>query len=258
MIDLHCHLLPGIDDGPATIERSLELARAAARGGTRTIVATPHVSARYPNGAETINRLVDRLNGRLAQEGIGIEVRGGAEIALIRLADIETGELRRLTLGGGPWLLVEPPFAAAAYGLDAILFDLQRQGHRIVLAHPERCAAFHEDPRMLASLVQGGVLTSITAGALVGRFGGRVRRFALELAKDELIHNVASDAHDHTSRPPGMAAEIERAGLGPLTGWLTEEVPAAILAGEQIPARPPHFVSVAAGRGRGLWRRGRR
>lgn len=238
MIDLHCHVLPGIDDGPETIEGSLEIARDAAAAGTRVLVATPHVSWHYPNDAATILALVDRLNARLAAEGVALEVRTGGEIAMTRLVDIAPAELRRLCLGGGPWLLIEPPFSPTVTGLDSLLFDLQRQGHRILLAHPERCHAFHRDPRMLGSLVRAGVLTSITAGSLVGRFGGEVRRFALSLAREGLVHNVASDAHDTLRRPPGTAAELQQAGLEPLAAWLTQQVPAAILAGEEIPPRP--------------------
>jgi protein-tyrosine phosphatase len=152
-------------------------------------------------------------------------------------------------------LLVEPPFTAVVSGLDVLVEDLQRRDYRVVLAHPERCPAFHRDPQMLGSLVRAGVLTSITAGSLVGRFGEPVRRFALQLARDELIHNVTSDAHDTTSRPPGIRSELERSGLEPLAGWLTEDVPAAILAGDEIPPRPA--VTVAAPRKTGAWWRRR-
>jgi protein-tyrosine phosphatase len=238
MIDLHCHILPGIDDGPATIEDSIVLARAAAAAGTRVLVATPHVSWTYPNDAETIARLVDQLNARLDSEGVALEVQAGAELAMTRLVDLAPDELSRLRLGGGPWLLVEPPFTPTVTGLDALVFDLQRQGHRILLAHPERCQAFHRDPGMLREFVSEGILTSITAGSLVGRFGGEVRRVALSLAREGLIHNVASDTHDIVRRPPGMAAELRQAGLEPLTEWLTERVPAAILSGGEIPPRP--------------------
>ena len=179
MIDLHSHVLPGIDDGPETIEDSVELARAAVAAGTATIVATPHVSWTYPNDAEEIAELVDRLNARLDAEEVELEVLAGAELAMTRLVDIRAEELSRLSLGSGPWLLVEPPFAAAVTGLDALVFDLQRQGHRVLIAHPERCPAFHRDPGMLREFVGEGILTSITAGSLVGRFGGEVRRFAL-------------------------------------------------------------------------------
>ena len=258
MIDLHCHVLPGIDDGPPTIDESIALVRAAARAGTRTIVATPHVNWQYPNTAEIIAGAVAELNDRLAAEGETIEILAGAEVAMTRIGDIAPDELGRLSLAGGGWLLVEPPFTPIASGLDVMLLDLQREGHRIVLAHPERCPAFHRDPGMLASLVRGEILTSITAGSLVGRFGEQARRFALTLVLQGMAHNVASDAHDDVNRGPGMVGEIERAGLSPLTDWLTCAVPAAIVDGsETLPARPvvelPDVVTAPQSR----WRRRR-
>jgi protein-tyrosine phosphatase len=238
MIDLHTHILPGIDDGPATIEGSLELARAAVAAGTSTLVATPHVSWTYPNDAATIAALVDRLNARLRAEGIELEILAGAEIAMTRLIDMRGPELSDLRLGEGPFLLVEPPFAPAVTGLDALVFDLQRQGYEILLAHPERCPAFHREPDMLQEFVNEGILTSVTAGSLVGRFGSEVRRFALMMAREGWIYNVTSDTHDPVKRPPGVLAELRQAGLEPLEDWLVEEVPAAILSGDGIPPRP--------------------
>jgi protein-tyrosine phosphatase len=238
VIDIHSHVLPGIDDGPATIEESIALARAVAHSGVRTLVATPHVSWRHPNDSATIAPLVAELNDRLRTEGIALEIRAGAEIAMTRAAELDPAELARLTLGGGEWLLVECPFTPVATGMDALVFDLQRRGHRVVLAHPERCPAFHRDRRPLELLVHGGVLTSITAGSLVGRFGGVVQRFAMQLVRDELVHNVASDAHDTERRPPGMREELEQAGLGELCEWLTCDVPSAILDGGPVPPRP--------------------
>jgi protein-tyrosine phosphatase len=252
VIDLHSHVLPGIDDGPPTIEGSVSLARAAVAAGIETLVATPHVSARYPNQAAAIARLVEETAARLREEEIALELRGGAEIAMTRLAEIEPARLGDLGLGGGPWLLIEPPFTPVATGLDAIVEDLLDRGHRVVLAHPERCPAFHRDPPMLERLVGAGVLTSLTAGSLSGRFGGEARRFALGLLERDLAHNVASDAHDDIRRPPGIAGELEQAGYGPLREWLTGEVPAAILAGEEIPSRPP---IATPRRARGGWLR---
>jgi protein-tyrosine phosphatase len=255
VIDLHCHVLPGIDDGPETIAGSVVLARAAERAGIRTLVATPHVSWRYANTSEVIARGVAALNERLAEEGVELEVLAGAEIAMTRIADTAGDELERLALGANGWLLVEPPFTPAASGLDTILLELQRQGHRILLAHPERCPAFHRDPEMLARLVHGGILTSITAGSLVGRFGTTPQRFALDLLREGLAHNVASDAHDALDRAPGIANEIEQAGLGPLADWLTLQVPGAILAGEdRVPARPEVELGHDATTTRSRWR----
>jgi protein-tyrosine phosphatase len=239
VIDLHCHVLPGIDDGPSTIEGSVELARAAHAEGIHTLVATPHVSARYPkNEPDAIARLVGQLGARLREEQIELEVLPGAEIAIMHLPALDPAALERLSLGNSDWLLVEPPFAPVAPGLDRLLLDLLERDHKLVLAHPERCPIFHRDRGMLESLADAGVLLSITAGSLIGRFGGEVRRFALALARDGLIDNVTSDAHDCEQRAPGLASELREAGLAPLAGWLTQEVPGAILDGLEIPPRP--------------------
>jgi len=238
MIDLHCHALPGIDDGPETIEGSLALMRAARAAGIDTVVATPHVNSRTPNDASTIAALTIELNERLTQEQIDVQVIPGAEIAITHLAEIDPTELSRLTLGGGGWLLIEPPFTPVAPGLEGLVIGLLRQGHRVVLAHPERCAALQRDREVVPRLADAGVLMSITAGSLAGRFGSEVRRYALELARAGLIHNVTSDAHDTNKRRPGLLEEIEQAKLAPLADWLTQAVPAAILSGAEIPDSP--------------------
>ena len=256
MIDLHCHVLPGIDDGPETFEGSLSLVRAAYSAGTRTIVATPHVSVRYPNDPSTIARLVRELNKRLAAERIPVDVRPGAEIALTSALDMAPQRLAELGLGGGQWLLIESPITPAPAGVDAILLEIVERGHRIVLAHPERCLAFHRDRTVLKSMVRMGILTSITAGSLVGRFGSEVRRFALELVRDGLAHNVASDAHDDLNRAPVIAPELARARVQQLAGWLTSEVPAAILAGGAIPPPPAGAIEGLRPRRARPWRRG--
>lgn len=254
MIDLHCHVLPGIDDGPETIDESVALVRAAAQARVRTIVATPHVSPHYPNDAAAIGRLVDQLSARLGDEGLSVEIQAGAEIAIARVPEITAEQLARLSLGGGRWVLIEPPFSPLVPTLGEAVTALLREGHGIVLAHPERCPTFHRDPAMLESLVRAGALTSVTAGALVGHFGKDVRNFALDMAGAGMIHNVASDAHDLQRRPPGVYDELERAGMGGLAEWLTQEVPAAILSGGEIPRRPA--VAVApAGRRRRRWGR---
>jgi protein-tyrosine phosphatase len=252
VIDLHCHVLPGIDDGPKEIEGSLALARVARAGGIDTLVATPHVNARCANDPDTIAGLVAELNARLHEEQIDVEVLPGAELAITHIPELDPEQLPRFGLGGGRWLLVEPPFAPVAPGLERILLDLREQGHELVLAHPERCPVFHRDRRLLESLAEAGLLLSITAGSLTGQFGAEVRRFALALARDGLIDNVTSDAHDSEDRPPGLEHELAQAGLAPLAAWLTEEVPRAILTDAPIPSRPQ--VELAARRPRRrLW-----
>jgi len=155
-----------------------------------------------------------------------------------RAVDLPDEELVALRLGGGPYLLVECPFTQSASGFETPLFSLTARGHQIVLAHPERCAGFHRDPEVLGRLVSGGMLASITAGSLAGRFGETVRKIAWDMLRQGLVHNVASDAHSELRRPPGMAAALAEAGRGEHADWLTRAVPQAIIDGEQIPPRP--------------------
>ncbi|HUA75943.1 MAG TPA: CpsB/CapC family capsule biosynthesis tyrosine phosphatase [Solirubrobacteraceae bacterium] len=257
MIDLHCHVLPGIDDGPDDLDGSLAFAREAVANGIEKIVATPHVSWRYENDSATIAGGVERLRAELAAHDIELELLAGAEVALTRAPELAAAERSALRLGDSPWLLLEPPFSSVVLGLEEMVGELEDEGHRVLLAHPERCVAFHRDTRTLETLVNGGALVSVTADSLVGRFGEQVRSFALELLEAEMVHNVASDAHDLNKRRPSIAAELERAGLAPLREWLTEAVPAAMLAGEaRIPPRPPFAIAPAQRSRRSWWRRG--
>jgi protein-tyrosine phosphatase len=241
VIDLHCHVLPGIDDGPQTFDDSLALCRAAAAAGTRTVVATPHVSWDYPNvTSQVVADGVARVNEALEAEGLDLEVRPGAEVAMTRAGDLDDAELVALRLGGGPYLLVECPYSPAAAGFDAILHEVAARGHRILLAHPERCPAFQRDPERLRSFVDAGMLTSITAGALVGRFGRGVKTFARDLLEQGLVHDIASDGHSAgPQRPPSIAPELEEAGLGDRADWHARAVPLAILDGTPLPPAPP-------------------
>ena len=241
MIDLHCHVLPGIDDGPATLRESVELARAAAAQGTRVIVATPHVNARFANRAAAIAAAVARLNQALGDAGVELTVRPGAELAMTSLYELDADELAALALGGagGRWLRLECPFTVAIEGFVGVVGELQRLGHRILLAHPERCNGFQRQPQRLAGLVEAGALASVTASSFDGRFGRDAHRLALAMVEHDLVHNVASDAHDSHRRPPELAAPLLRAGLEGQLDWLTSAIPAAILAGDDaMPPRP--------------------
>ena len=244
MIDLHSHILPGLDDGPATMEGSLELARAAVDAGTRTILATPHINDDLRIGPARIAAGLDELRPALAEAAIPLEVLAGGEIAIWRLPDLDDETLRGLALGGGPYLLVESPFSPVVGDFEPIVLDLHARGHRVLLAHPERCPAFQRDPERLRRLVDAGVLVQITAGSMSGGFGSTARRAAVTLLRSALVHVVASDAHDHVKRPPGLRAafpglERELPGLEAQAAWLTELVPRAVLDGSALPPRPP-------------------
>jgi protein-tyrosine phosphatase len=252
MIDLHCHVLFGIDDGPRNIEGSVAIARRAREEGIDAIVATPHASSRHPNDAATIAAPLEQLRARLREEQLPLALHAGAEVEISHVAEMADGTLGGLALGGGGWLLVEPPFTTVALGLERSIHDVMRAGYGVVLAHPERSGALLKDPAILERLVADGALTSLTAGSLVGRFGSQARRFALALLEHGLAHNVASDAHDALHRPPSIARELRSAGVDGLAEWLTEDVPRAIVEGDEIPQRP------AVERLRPRWRRWRR
>jgi len=211
----------------------------AVAAGTSTIVATPHVSWDWPdNTAARIAEGVREVNAALAREGVELEVLPGAEVAMTRAGDLPEEELEALRLGGGPYLLLECPLSPTATGFEGIATGLAARGHRILLAHPERCPAFLRQPAAYEALVAQGMLGQITAGALVGRFGGHVEAFAHRLVREGLAHDVASDAHG-PHRPPGIRAELEDAGYGAQADWLARQVPEAVLSGERVPPAPP-------------------
>ena len=244
MIDLHCHLLPGLDDGPASMPEALAMARFAAASGTTTIVATPHIDHRWGVRPRDLPRRGAALADALREAGIELELHTSGEIAIPRLADLSSSELDGLRLGHGRYLLLETPMSPADGDFDVLLLKVQERGEPIVLAHPERCPLFQREPQRLARCVEAGILCSITAGSLRGDFGERVRRFSLEILGAGLVHDLASDAHDHLSRTPSLAGAVEQVeeelpGVSAQAEWHTSVAPAAILAGERPPPPPP-------------------
>ena len=237
MVDLHFHLLPTIDDGPRDMDESLRLARAAVAGGTSTVVATPHVSWRWEaNDAASIADAVLRLRLELEAHAIDLDVRPGAEVALTRAMDMPMEELDLLRLAGSPWLLIECPDNAVPDGLEISLRRLLHDGHRIMLAHPERIRAFHERPELLSRFVAGGVRCQVTASALSGGFGAAAKRFGTWMLGEGLAHLAVSDAHSVHGRPPSLRDDLRQAGLDePLIEWLARDAPRALLEGHELP-----------------------
>jgi protein-tyrosine phosphatase len=243
VIDIHCHVLPGLDDGPANMPEALAMGQAAVASGTTTIVATPHIDHTWRVRPELIPQRAASLREALGDAGIELQIRTGAEIALSRLADLSASDLAGLRLGGGPYLLLECPLSSTAGDFDSLLLRIRDREESIVLAHPERAPLFQQEPERLTRLVEAGFLCSLTAGSLTGVFGEVVRRFSIELLREGLVHDLSSDAHDHLRRPPGLGGalagvEDELPGISRQAQWLTELVPAAVLAGQPLPPRP--------------------
>ena len=244
MVDLHCHILPGIDDGPVNLDFSVAMARRAEEAGINVVVATPHVRSDYRTDPGGIAEAVEELNAALRGAALDIEVLPGAEVSLQKANELNDETLSLLCLGSGNYLLVESPYRSIDIDLEGILWDLQARELSPVLAHPERCPIFQRDPDRLARLVNGGVLCSITAASLAGRFGATVRKFSLELLYDGLVHSVATDAHDHLHRPPDLrsgfeSAEADLPGISAQANWFTVTAPVAIVTGRpSLPPRP--------------------
>jgi protein-tyrosine phosphatase len=244
VIDLHCHILPGLDDGPPDLDASVALARLAAADGTRTIVATPHVREDYPFAIEEIAERTAEVNARLAADQVDLSVKPGAEVAISRLSQLDDDTLKSICLGDDTKaMLVESPYQQATDTLEDTLFNLQLRGFKPVLAHPERSPSFMSSPERLEKLVERGMLCSVTSASMAGRFGRTVQRFTRTLFERGLVHDVASDAHDIMRRAPGLTAGFRLLDrdvpglLGQMT-YFTEQAPAAILAGKPLPQKP--------------------
>lgn len=249
MIDLHTHILPGLDDGAATLEESLDLARACVEDGVLLAAATPHVRDDYPTDADTMERLVAEVRLALEREGIDLRLRGGGEIALDWLDRLPLDELRRFGLGGNPrYLLLEFPYVGWPLPLADLVFRLRAAGITPVLAHPERNPDVQAAPMRLRPLVENGALVQVTAASLDGRLGGAARETGMELVRSGLAHMIASDAHGHRIRGAGLAAAAEAVGGGALADWLTYGVPHAIVTDRPLPARPQPGRSAWLGR----------
>jgi protein-tyrosine phosphatase len=240
VVDLHCHILPGVDDGPRTVEEAVAMCRAAEHEGTRTLVATPHVNGDYPGvTAGVIHSGAAAVNRALRAAAVGVDVRTGAEVALSRVGELSDTDLDGLTLGGGRSVLLELPWTSAATGAMGALRAFARRGYRIVLAHPERSPMLQRDEALAAELVQAGVLCCLDVASLGDRADRRTRTIARRLLAGRLVHAIASDCHDPVRRPPHLVSVLERAGLtGRQIDYFTRQAPEAILAGDAVPPPP--------------------
>lgn len=244
MIDLHTHILPGLDDGPANVDFSLALATAMVDAGIEVAAATPHIRSDHAVEPLELPQRVDDFAARLDDAGVALEVVKGGEVDLARAMTLDRIELEAVCLGNSPFVLLESPRAPVGDSLESTLGELRGLGLRPILAHPERSEVFLSDPERLERLLATGALASVTASSMAGGFGRRVRRFTADLLRRGLVHDVASDAHDHIFRPPDMTDAFRRLdeqipGLAAAADWFTRTSPAAILEGRDPGAPPP-------------------
>lgn len=245
MIDLHCHILPGIDDGAADEEQALEMARQAVAEGVRVQACTPHIyPGVYPNTGPDILARVAWFQSLLDYENIPLRVVAGADVHVAPdlVQRIRAGEV--LTLNGSRYILIEPPHHILPPRTEEIFFNLQAAGYCPILTHPERMGWIEQRYDLVRGLARSGVWMQLTLGALTGRFGARAEYWSQRMLDEGLVQIVASDAHDPVHRRPAWAEGLEalRGRVGAEeTLRLVEERPAAILEDaipDHVPAPP--------------------
>ena len=201
MIDLHSHILFGVDDGAQTIEDSVAMAQAAVDEGITVIYATPHhLTTRYENERDVVLPKVDELNAEFDRLGIDLVVKPGQELRI--QGDLLEGlqEGTSIPLGNTNYMLVEFPSNHVPRYTERVLFDIQSAGYKPIIVHPERNSDLIQNPDKLLELVQNGVLTQVTAASVAGHFGKKIKQFSMQLIESNLTHFVASDAHNTTTR----------------------------------------------------------
>jgi protein-tyrosine phosphatase len=245
LIDLHCHILPGMDDGPADIEECLEMARQAVEDGIDTVVATPHShNGMYVNARGDICRRVLEINKILMAAAIKLVVLPGAEEYIRPAMDLAGAPESICTLNdNGRYVLVEFPFMSVPQGAGEQCFRMKQQGITPVLAHPERNAAIQRHIELLYPFVESGCLTQITAMSLTGELGASARDCACRMVELRLAHVIASDAHSAVHRRPQISSAVAIAAQ--LTGSRREaenmvmRTPRAIISGQTALVRQP-------------------
>lgn len=206
MIDLHCHILPGIDDGAADLSVSLAMARAFVADGVSVAACTPHIlPGLYANSGPDIRQAVDRLQQALDQEQIPLKLIAGADNHIVPnfVAGLRSGHL--LSLAGSRYVLVEPPHHVAPPRMEDVFFDLLVAGYVPILTHPERLTWVNTHYDMIQRLARGGAWMQITAGSLSGAFGRNARYLAERMLEEGCVHILATDAHDTVRRPPNLS-----------------------------------------------------
>ena len=196
MIDLHCHLLPAVDDGPGTVEQAIEMAKIAASEGVSGIVVTPHAfHPQFDTTKLNVRDAVDTFQHILQREGIEISLYPGQEIRVFGdlVQALEQGEA--LSLANSRYVLVEFPSDSVPAYAEQLFFQMQAEGYTPIIAHPERNKEFATNPKRLMDFVSSGALSQVTTSSLTGEFGQNVQDLAFVFLRNGLSQIVASDAH---------------------------------------------------------------
>ncbi len=244
MIDLHCHILPGLDDGSADMDQSLAMARMAVQDGITDIVATPHLFREASNVTNPglVRRKLKELQSRLDEEKIPLKLHAGVEIRFSHNLLEEIKKHRpNLVLAGSAYIFIEFPFDYVYSGVKDVFFQVMSEGVIPVITHPERCTGFMSHPEVLFELLEMGALAQANAGSFVGRYGSPVREAAWLFLKSNYTNFVATDAHDTESRPPVLSRVVKalESVLGPEAALaLVQDNPRAVPEDKALPYQP--------------------
>jgi protein-tyrosine phosphatase len=237
-VDLHCHILPALDDGAVDLDDAVAMARQAQADGISVVCATPHVRHDHDVRAHDVARRVAVLGEALRAAAVPVVIVPGGEVAETALDGLDDAELRAVSLGAaGGWVLLEPRPGPLGDSYVATVDALARRGYGTVVAHPER----HAGPDLaqrLTALVERGALVQATAADVAA---GPAAEFLLELAESGLVHLVGSDAHSsRAGRPVAISAALERLAALPRlrrhVDWVACDGPSAIVSGERVAA----------------------
>lgn len=260
MVDLHCHMLPGIDDGARDLDEALAMARVAVADGIRVTACTPHIyPGLYENDASGIRKAIADFRKALHREAIPLQLVDGADVHLT--PDLLDGIRcdRIPTLNGSRYFLFEPPHHVAPPRMEHVVFDLVAAGYVPILTHPERLTWIDGHYPLFATLVKGGAWMQLTAGAITGQFGARVQYWSERMLDEGLVHIVATDAHRaENRRAPVLSAA--RAAVAKRLGdeearQMTEIRPAGVLRNLPPESLNPDGTRISAAARPGLWRR---
>jgi protein-tyrosine phosphatase len=241
MIDIHHHLLWGLDDGASSIETSLAMARMAAADGITHVVCSPHANSQYEYASDVVADKIDELQWQLESEGIALKLGRGCDFHLSyeNIQDAKA-EPTKFSINGLGYLLVEIPDYGVPRGLTEIFYQLQLAGMTPILTHPERNPTLQADQQRLVEWLRGGILIQVTAGSVLGHMGKRAERMAHQLLEDRWVHFLATDAHNTTSRPPKMREAMDAVAqkYGPdYAHLLCVTNPLAAFTGSPLPQR---------------------
>jgi protein-tyrosine phosphatase len=219
LIDIHCHILPGVDDGAVNMEMSIAMARLAYEDGIRTVVATPHYNHAWKVVRERVIELTAALQKELDQREIPLHIVPGHEVRLENIPFVQKaladGEICYLD-HNERFLLLEQAWEGYHPDTPDVLEMLRQRGTTMIIPHPERHVFFREQPQLLDRLIGLGAWTQVSVDSLIGNNGSEVQKFALQMLEREMIHTLATDAHNTRRRPNlslGYALIEERAGV---------------------------------------------